>query len=138
MPLPVTLNLDYSPPLDWAFFLAYLGDRRTVGVESVDGERYCRAIEIDGQIGSFTLAHHPNRAQLVLTIRGAVRKHAQSIGERVRRMFDLDLDPSTIHSAFGADPWLGPLVTDCPGIRIPGAWSAFELLVRTIIGQQIT
>jgi DNA-3-methyladenine glycosylase II len=134
----ITINLDYTPPLDWGFFLTYLGDRRTGGVETVDGERYYRAIEVGGLTGNLTLAHHPNRAQLVLTIRGGVRKHAQLIAERVRRMFDLDLDPSTIQSAFEADPWLGPLVAARPGIRIPGTWSAFELLVLTIVGQQVT
>ena len=34
--------------------------------------------------------------------------------------------------------WLIPLFMAAPGLRVPGAWSAFELVVRTIVGQQVS
>jgi AraC family transcriptional regulator, regulatory protein of adaptative response / DNA-3-methyladenine glycosylase II len=33
---------------------------------------------------------------------------------------------------------MAPLVTTRPGLRVPGAWDGFELLVRAIVGQAIT
>ncbi len=43
-----------------------------------------------------------------------------------------------MRDALVADPVLGPLIARNPGLRVPGAWSPFELLVRTIVGQQVT
>jgi AraC family transcriptional regulator of adaptative response / DNA-3-methyladenine glycosylase II len=38
----------------------------------------------------------------------------------------------------GADPLLAPLVARRPGLRVPGAFDAFELVVRAIVGQQVS
>jgi len=53
-------------------------------------------------------------------------------------MFDLHADPKKIGAALAADPWLAPLIDAAPGLRVPGAWSGFELVVRAIVGQQIS
>ncbi|WP_406695707.1 AlkA N-terminal domain-containing protein [Singulisphaera sp. Ch08] len=134
----VTYELDYSPPLDWPFFLQYLGARATVGVEAVEGERYVRTFAWEGCSGSLSLSQHPTDARLLLTIRGEVGAHSEAILGRVRQMFDLDTNLALVHAVLGTDPHLGPLLAASPGIRVLGAWSPFELLVRTIVGQQVT
>jgi AraC family transcriptional regulator of adaptative response / DNA-3-methyladenine glycosylase II len=53
-------------------------------------------------------------------------------------MFDLDADVRMIHATLRQDPLLAKLVEARPGLRVPGAWDPFELLVRAILGQQIT
>jgi DNA-3-methyladenine glycosylase II len=53
-------------------------------------------------------------------------------------MFDLHADPKAIGASLAADPWLAPLVAASPGLRVPGAWSGFELVVRAIVGQQVS
>jgi DNA-3-methyladenine glycosylase II len=53
-------------------------------------------------------------------------------------MFDLRADPKKIGAELAADPWLAPLVEAVPGLRVPGAWSGFELVVRAIVGQQVS
>jgi AraC family transcriptional regulator of adaptative response / DNA-3-methyladenine glycosylase II len=55
-----------------------------------------------------------------------------------RRVFDLAADPALIGSALRADPLLGPLVRRRPGLRVPGAWDAFECAVRAVLGQQVS
>ena len=55
-----------------------------------------------------------------------------------RRLLDLDADPSTVDAALSSDPALRPLVRATPGIRLPGAVDGFELVVRAILGQQIS
>ena len=57
---------------------------------------------------------------------------------RIRRLLDLDSDPLAVDSALMADPVLAPLVTETPGIRVPGAVDPEELVVRTLVGQQIS
>jgi 3-methyladenine DNA glycosylase/8-oxoguanine DNA glycosylase len=53
-------------------------------------------------------------------------------------MFDLGADPAVIGAVLSQDPLLAALVAARPGLRVPGAWDAFELGVRAIAGQQIT
>ncbi|MBE1874447.1 DNA-3-methyladenine glycosylase 2 family protein [Myceligenerans pegani] len=57
---------------------------------------------------------------------------------RIRRLLDLDADPVAVDDALGADPGLAASVAAVPGIRVPGAVDAGELLVRAIVGQQIS
>jgi 3-methyladenine DNA glycosylase/8-oxoguanine DNA glycosylase len=61
-----------------------------------------------------------------------------SVVERVRRMFDLNADPMEIGSCLTRDPDLAAAVEKNPGLRIPGAWEPFEVLVRAIVGQQVS
>ena len=55
-----------------------------------------------------------------------------------RRAFDLDADPLAIDAKLAGDPKLAPLVARVPGMRVPGTFDPFELLVRAIFGQQIS
>jgi AraC family transcriptional regulator of adaptative response / DNA-3-methyladenine glycosylase II len=57
---------------------------------------------------------------------------------RVRRLFDLDADPVAIDSALAADSRLSGSVAAVPGVRMPGALDPAEMLVRAMVGQQIT
>lgn len=134
-----TLALAYIPPLDWRFFLRYLGARATPGVEAViEPGRYVRTIEVGGDCGRLALSHHPEEDRLLLEIQGEVTRHTPTVLARVRLMFDLDVNLALVHETLRSDPGLGPLLSAAPGIRVPGAWCPFELLVRTIVGQQVT
>jgi AraC family transcriptional regulator of adaptative response / DNA-3-methyladenine glycosylase II len=58
--------------------------------------------------------------------------------ERIRRLFDLAAEPSRIEAHLSKDPLLPPKLARRPGLRLPGAWSPFELAVRAVLGQQIS
>jgi AraC family transcriptional regulator of adaptative response / DNA-3-methyladenine glycosylase II len=58
--------------------------------------------------------------------------------DRIRRVFDLTADPAAIERGLSAEPRLAELVAQRPGLRIPGAWDAFEAGVRAILGQQVS
>lgn len=57
---------------------------------------------------------------------------------RARRMLDLDAESLTIDAALSADPAIAPLVRRTPGIRAPGTADAHELVLRAMVGQQIS
>jgi AraC family transcriptional regulator of adaptative response / DNA-3-methyladenine glycosylase II len=57
---------------------------------------------------------------------------------RVRRAFDVASDVTLIGAHLAADPLLSPLVAERPGLRVPGAFCAFELAVRAVLGQQVS
>ncbi|KQU06527.1 hypothetical protein ASG56_02360 [Rhodococcus sp. Leaf7] len=58
--------------------------------------------------------------------------------DKVRRVLALDVDATAVDAVLAADPALRPSVEDAPGIRVPGAFDASEVLLRTMIGQQIS
>jgi AraC family transcriptional regulator of adaptative response / DNA-3-methyladenine glycosylase II len=58
--------------------------------------------------------------------------------ERIRRLFDLNANPLEIHSCLEEDAQLAPHVRKNPGLRVPGSWDPFEVLVRAIVGQQVS
>ncbi|MBK5287790.1 MAG: DNA-3-methyladenine glycosylase 2 family protein, partial [Acidimicrobiia bacterium] len=57
---------------------------------------------------------------------------------RARRLLDLDADPESVNAALARDPILRPLVRTCPGLRVPGHPDGFELIVRAVMGQQVS
>jgi AraC family transcriptional regulator of adaptative response / DNA-3-methyladenine glycosylase II len=56
----------------------------------------------------------------------------------LRRLFDLDADPTVIDAALARDRSLRPLVRARRGIRVPGAIDPFEVTVRAVLGQQVS
>lgn len=108
----------YRAPFDWDGVLGWLGARAIPGVERVEDGVYRR--------GRIRVSHAA----------GAVETNGAPA--RVRRLFDLDADPAAIARVLSRDPMLRPLVARSPGVRVPGAWDAFELAVRAIVGQQVS
>jgi AraC family transcriptional regulator of adaptative response / DNA-3-methyladenine glycosylase II len=73
-----------------------------------------------------------------LTLPAGLLPAATRIAARVRRLFDLDADPLPIRAQLRRDPALAARLRRCPGVRVPGAFSGFELAVRAVLGQQVT
>jgi DNA-3-methyladenine glycosylase II len=133
-----SLELPFKPPFDWPRILRFFAGRATPGVEAVEDSAYRRAIEWAGDSGTLTVRLHPKKRCIVATLEGEVGRHAEALAVPIARMFDLQADPAAIRSHFASDPWLAPLVEAAPGLRVPGAWSGFELVVRAIVGQQVS
>jgi AraC family transcriptional regulator of adaptative response / DNA-3-methyladenine glycosylase II len=133
-----TLRLAYRPPYDWEAMLSFLSLRAVPGVETVLESRYRRTIRIDGKNGVIEVSRLNHRSELELDVRFPDPRALLSIVERVRRQFDLGADPTVITEHLQVDPLLrGPLAAH-PGIRIPGAWDAFEVAVRAILGRGLS
>lgn len=132
----VTVKLGYRPPYDWEAMIAFLGARAVEGVEIAEPGRYARTIEIAGEFGSITVA--PGRAHLVAAIRFPNVRALLGIVARLRRLFDLDADVTTIGAHLSSDAQLAPLIAKRPGLRAPGGWDGFEMAVRAMLGQQIS
>jgi AraC family transcriptional regulator of adaptative response / DNA-3-methyladenine glycosylase II len=115
-------ELPIHPPFDWAALLTFLAPRAIPGIESVEGDRYRR--------GAITAGF----ADGALSVTGA----GEAELERIAHLFDLHADSRAIDRHLARDPRLKPLVKVRPGVRVPGAWDAFELAVRAILGQQVS
>lgn len=111
----------YRAPFDWQGVSSWLAARAIDGVEEVAGDVYRR--------GGVTITHLPEES--ALSVRGGAP-------ERAAQLFDVDADPAAIAAVLSRDRLLAPLLRARPGVRVPGAWDRFELVVRAIVGQQIS
>ncbi len=136
----LVLRLGYRPPFDAVAVLAYLAARAAPGVEEVADGVYRRSVCFAGASG--VIAVHPDPKpgahRLLLHVPAALAPHVRPIAARVRRLFDLDADPAPIAAELARDPELARRLRRHPGVRVPGAWSGFELAIRAILGQQVT
>jgi AraC family transcriptional regulator of adaptative response / DNA-3-methyladenine glycosylase II len=132
-----TLQLRFRPPYDYDALLRFLAKRAIAGVEYIDGEVYRRTFVLDGRPGWLEVRPSASNA-LALRVELVAPARLFEVVARVRRMFDLNADPLSIHSGFQRDPLLASLIKMRPGLRVPGAWDAFELGIRAILGQQVS
>ena len=117
------MRLEATGPFDGAGILEFLECRCVPGIDEVAGDTYRRpgvVVTVDA-IGATLDADDPADA-----------------APKARRLLDLDTDPAEVAATLAADPVLRPLVAAAPGLRVPGAWDGFELVVRAVVGQQVT
>ncbi|AOJ82408.1 3-methyladenine DNA glycosylase 2 [Burkholderia savannae] len=138
-PGSVALELPFKSPYDWRRVLRFFAGRAIPGVEAVEDDAYLRTIDYRGVTGALTVRKHPRKRCLVALVEGDAARHADAaFAERLATMLDLHADPAAIGAHLARDAWLAPLVDAAPGLRVPGAWSGFELIVRAIVGQQVS
>ena len=134
----LTLRLPYRAPFNWPGMLEFFGQRATPGVECVDGDTYRRALAIDGRHVVLQVAPADRAGFVALQLDGAATESLFEVIQRAREVFDLDAPVTDIGDTLGRDPALRRLLAREAGIRVPGAWSGFEITVRAILGQQVS
>ncbi|WP_248761715.1 DNA-3-methyladenine glycosylase 2 family protein [Pseudarthrobacter sp. SSS035] len=135
----LTLSLPYREPFDPGIF-SFLAVRAIPGIEAGTPTSYARTLQLPHGDARFSVTYDagaPGRP-LTLTIGAVDLRDLPALLSRVRRLFDLDADPVAIDSALCQEPRLAASVAGAPGIRMPGALDPQELLIRAMIGQQIT
>jgi methylphosphotriester-DNA--protein-cysteine methyltransferase/3-methyladenine DNA glycosylase/8-oxoguanine DNA glycosylase len=85
-----------------------------------------------------TAAGGRGRVGLDLLVRLTDLSDLPTLVARVRALFDLDADPVAVDGALAAVPELAPVVARVPGMRLPGAVDPHEVVIRTLIGQQVS
>jgi AraC family transcriptional regulator of adaptative response / DNA-3-methyladenine glycosylase II len=134
----VVLRLAYRPPYDWSHMREFLAARAIAAVERVDARGYARTVACEGRHALICVSALPGEDALELRVRGAPPAALLQLASVARRVFDLAADPARIGVELATDPLIGPLVRQRPGLRIPGAWDAFECAVRAVLGQQVS
>ncbi|MEI5585348.1 MULTISPECIES: DNA-3-methyladenine glycosylase 2 family protein [unclassified Agromyces] len=134
----VRLHLPARPPFDAAGVFAWLAARAVDGVEVAGADRFERTLALPCGPAVIRLGPARSGAGIEVEARLAALADLAPLVARVRRLFDLDADAVAIDEALSADPVLAPSVAAVPGIRMPGALDAHELVVRALIGQQVS
>jgi AraC family transcriptional regulator of adaptative response / DNA-3-methyladenine glycosylase II len=136
-PLTRTLRLPVRTPFAADSLQSFLGARAVPGIEEVRDGTYVRSVRhLDG---ATVVAVTPGEDHVaVRASTDGSQPDLELFGERARRTFDLDADPAIIDADLSQDPALAPLVARLPGIRVPGTFDGFELVIRAIFGQQVS
>lgn len=134
----IALKLPFRPPFHWLAIMRFLAPRAIPGVEAASPDYYRRTVTMDGMQGVVEVRPVEGENHLLAHLRLSSTNVLMQVAERLHRLFDLGADPEVIAAHLGSDPRLGAAVEALPGLRIPGAWDAFELAVRAILGQQIS
>ncbi|HEY1065591.1 MAG TPA: AlkA N-terminal domain-containing protein [Pirellulales bacterium] len=132
------LTLAYRPPFDWETLLAFFAGRAIPGVECVADGSYRRTVRIGPHRGWLTVSSIAGKDRLAVDLAAELAPALPAILVRLRTQFDLDARPDVIAGHLALDPRLAPCVARRPGLRVPGAFDAFELAVRAVLGQQIS
>ncbi|HEV7206111.1 MAG TPA: AlkA N-terminal domain-containing protein [Jatrophihabitans sp.] len=132
----VTLRLPYREPMTVSTVLDFLGAHAVPGLERYEGGTFTRVLSAPGGPALVSLA--PGDGAVLCRARLHDPRDLVTVVARVRRLLDLDADPTAVDDVLGADPVLAPLVGKRPGLRAPGTVDGFETAVRTVVGQQIS
>jgi len=152
----VTFLLPYRPPYQWQAMLQFLAARAVPAIEQVTADGWHRSLMPDrGALadaaadsdagaeagadagrpvgtGIVSVTDEPNRQALRVRLSPNLAGRQASLMARLAAMFDTACDPQAIDAA------LGELAAAEPGLRLPGTIDPFELVVRAILGQQVT
>lgn len=134
----LTVRLGLRPPYDTAAMLRFLGARAIPGVEHVDGSHVRRSVragllapEAGWLEAAFVPATDTRAPHVLLQFAPSLAPHSARVVATVRRWLDLDANPDTIDAALADLPGE-------PGLRLPGSVDSFEMVVRAVLGQQVT
>ncbi|TDF84166.1 DNA-3-methyladenine glycosylase [Pseudomonas sp. H9] len=134
---PLTIWLNYQPPLHWPSLLGFFAARCISGIETVQAGVYARTLVLHGRHAVIQVSPaHGHR--LKLTVFGVPPAALPSLIAKVRRVFDLDAPTAAIEAHLGHDPLMARLLAARPGLRVPQGWDSFEQAMRTVLGQQIS
>ncbi len=133
----IDLLLPHRTPMDADGVFAWMAARALPGVESATATSFARHLRMPGGPAHFEIRQTPEGQ---LRLRATVTRLADlaPLVSTARRLFDLDADPAAVDEALSGHPELAALVTALPGIRVPGAADPHEMLIRAMVGQQIT
>lgn len=134
-PTSLSLTLPARAPYDDGIF-PFLRARAITGIEQADAAGYARLLRLPCGEGWFRAG--PGQGGLNVSVMVEQLKDLPVLLSRIRRLFDLDADPTAIDEVLSADPSLAARVQRYPGIRLPGAVDPQETLFRAMVGQQIT
>lgn len=125
-------TLAVRSPFPWDALLAYLSLRLTPLVERVEDGRYIR------RVGSAEVVVSFDAQRQCLQIGASGKVNRAFVLARVARLFDAAFDATPVEAVLGRSRALKQHIVRTPGMRPPGAWSPFELCVRTVLGQQVS
>ena len=133
----ISLRLPYRPPLDAAWTLYGLRSHAVPGLEAFTADgHYRRTLSLPNGPAALELSFAAEH--VAVRFEHLDMRDLGAAVNRVRRLLDLDADPTAVDDVLRADPRLAACVAAHPGIRLPGSVDGTETLIRVMLGQQVS
>src|SRR5438309_125502 len=130
-------TLPVQQPFHWESLLAFLRLRAAPGVEVVTDSAYTRTITEGAAAQTLSVTYDSKAAILQVACSGNATAR-NLLESRVKQIFRPDVNTAPIEAFLCRDLWLAGFVKRQAGLRVPGGWSALELAMRAILGQQVS
>lgn len=131
----MAITLSFTPPFEPGIF-DFLAARAVAGVEEASSTSYARTLSLPGGHGWFRVSWDGH--ELLMEHELENPSDRPELLARVRHLFNLDHDPLVADAALASNAVFAGRVGALPGIRLPGCVDPAEILIRAMIGQQIT
>ncbi|NHN55356.1 DNA-3-methyladenine glycosylase 2 family protein [Calidifontibacter sp. DB0510] len=131
-----TVRLAFTPPLLPDNLFGHLVATGVPGVEEWRAGAYRRTVRLAH--GPAIVALRPGAEHVELSYAIHPSDDLDELIAVCRFLLDLDADPGPIDTRLAQDPLLAPLIAAAPGRRVPRTVDPAELLVRLVLGQQIS
>jgi len=131
----MAIALTFTPPFEPGIF-DFLAVRAVAGVEEATSTSYARTLALPRGHAWFKVTW--DGAALLLEYEVADGSDEPELVSRVRHLLNLDHDPGAANGVLAGNGMLAARVAALPGIRLPGCVDAHEILIRAMVGQQIT
>ncbi len=128
------LRVPLAEPIDWTGTLQLLATTAIPGVEHVGPTVYRRTIVIEGAPGVVEVVAG-GRDELVVTVHLPFWTGLIHVVQRVRHIFNLDLDDAEAERQLLLVRGEEVRVPIRPGLRPPGTWDPFETAVAAVLGE---
>jgi AraC family transcriptional regulator of adaptative response / DNA-3-methyladenine glycosylase II len=135
-PGEVTLRLPTRQPFAGDELMAFLGAHAIPGLESWDGETFFQVLSLPNGHGVASLRAHDDHVEA--TVRLSSWADLATAVQRLRRLLDLDADPTAVDEALAQHRGVGNLVARTPGRRASASVDPAQTAIRVVIGQQVS
>ncbi len=134
---PILLKLGFRAPLAWPQLIGFLAGRASTRTDKINKNSYLRTVRL-GRYGGFIRAEPLGPGLLGIEVASSLLPVLPELRARLRRLFDLEANPDVIDAFLRRQPELRGYLKRTVGLRVPGAFSGFELALRAVLGQQIS
>ena len=134
----IHLKCGFRIPYDWGHLISYLHGRSAHAAELVSDGVYYRTVRIGEYKGWFSVSLSEKDLHLSIHISYSLHPIVSEVIAKIKRQFDVHANPMRINAQLEKDSILRQSVSTNAGLRSPGSFDAFEMLVRVILGQRIS
>lgn len=132
------VDLPFKSPYDWQTIIRFYQSHPIPGLERVTANAFERVFHIESKTGIVRVEKIVGVSRLRIWVAPDEPEIKVDVVRRVRKMFDLDCDPTLIERSFRRIPLLASLCHRYPGLRLPRGWDPFETAICSILGQLVS
>lgn len=132
------IELPHRDDYPWQQVLNFYQQRAIEDMEKIHDNGFSRSLALFDNPIIVKIEKAQKKNALSLTITGAQANQLTRVIAHTRKVLDLNTNHSVVTQWLRKDKLLKKLLQPNDRLALPGAWSAFEYLIRAIIGQQIS